>query len=104
MLLFLPCVVVSLLVILMELCLTCDELACAVLLWLLVAASIKTARPQIAKQAIELVEQRLSKEGWPESYDGQTGRYVGKQRRTIPGAFWAIRLLKCWWIILPIFR
>lgn len=55
--------------------------ACAVLLWLLAAASIKIGRPQIAKRAIELVEQRLSKDGWPEYYDGKTGRYVGKQAR-----------------------
>ncbi|XP_022871484.1 probable alkaline/neutral invertase F [Olea europaea var. sylvestris] len=52
-----------------------------VLLWLLTAASIKTGRPQIAKRAIELAEQRLSKDGWPEYYDGITGRYVGKQAR-----------------------
>ena len=35
----------------------------------------------MAKRAIELVEQRLSKDGWPEYYDGKTGRYVGKQAR-----------------------
>ncbi|XP_047979040.1 probable alkaline/neutral invertase F [Salvia hispanica] len=52
-----------------------------VLLWLLTAASIKTGRPQIAKRAIELIEQRLSKDGWPEYYDGITGRYIGKQAR-----------------------
>ncbi|KAJ9171531.1 hypothetical protein P3X46_014887 [Hevea brasiliensis] len=52
-----------------------------VLLWLLTAACIKVGRPQIAKRAVELVEQRLSKDGWPEYYDGKTGRYVGKQAR-----------------------
>ncbi|KAJ9556031.1 hypothetical protein OSB04_010645, partial [Centaurea solstitialis] len=52
-----------------------------VLLWLLTAACIKAGRPQIAKRAIELVEQRLSKDGWPEYYDGKKGRYVGKQAR-----------------------
>ncbi|KAJ6710301.1 ALKALINE/NEUTRAL INVERTASE F-RELATED [Salix koriyanagi] len=52
-----------------------------VLLWLLSAACIKVGRPQIAKRAIELAEQRLSKDGWPEYYDGKTGRYVGKQAR-----------------------
>ena len=52
-----------------------------VLVWLLRAACIKTGRPQIAKWAIELVEQRLSKDGWPEYYDGKTGRYFGKQAR-----------------------
>ncbi|KAK4411526.1 Alkaline/neutral invertase CINV2 [Sesamum angolense] len=45
------------------------------------AASIKTGRPQIAKRAIELVEQRLAKDGWPEYYDGISGRYIGKQAR-----------------------
>ncbi|KAF9687934.1 hypothetical protein SADUNF_Sadunf02G0144800 [Salix dunnii] len=52
-----------------------------VLLWLLSAACIKVGRPQIAKRAIELAEQRMSKDGWPEYYDGKTGRYVGKQAR-----------------------
>ena len=60
----------------------CDNLfVCVVLLWLLTAACIKSGRPQIAKRAIELVEQRLSKDGWPEYYDGKTGRYIGKQAR-----------------------
>ncbi|XP_020538319.1 probable alkaline/neutral invertase F isoform X2 [Jatropha curcas] len=52
-----------------------------VLVWLLAAASIKVGRPQIAKRAVELLEQRLSKDGWPEYYDDKTGRYVGKQAR-----------------------
>ncbi|PQQ16270.1 hypothetical protein Pyn_21957 [Prunus yedoensis var. nudiflora] len=51
------------------------------LLWLLTAACIKTGRPQTAKRAIEQVEQRLSKDGWPEYYDGKAGRYVGKEAR-----------------------
>ncbi|XP_062097349.1 probable alkaline/neutral invertase F [Humulus lupulus] len=52
-----------------------------VLIWLLTAASIKTGRPQIARRAIELAEHRLSKDHWPEYYDGKAGRYVGKQAR-----------------------
>lgn len=52
-----------------------------VLLWLLTAACIKTGRPQIAKRAIDLAESRLSKDQWPEYYDGKLGRYVGKQAR-----------------------
>ncbi|XP_075636098.1 putative alkaline/neutral invertase D [Castanea sativa] len=40
-----------------------------VLVWLLKAACIMTGRPQITKRAIELVEQRLSKDGWPEYCD-----------------------------------
>lgn len=53
----------------------------AALLWLLTGACIKTRMPQMAKKAIELVEQRLSKDGWPEYYDGKTWRYIGKQAR-----------------------
>ncbi|ONI00180.1 hypothetical protein PRUPE_6G072900 [Prunus persica] len=30
---------------------------------------------------MEMVEQRLSKDGWPEYYDGKAGRYIGKQAR-----------------------
>ncbi|KAJ3679819.1 hypothetical protein LUZ60_016097 [Juncus effusus] len=52
-----------------------------VLLWLLTAACIKTGRPQIARRAIELAESRLTKDSWPEYYDGKLGRYVGKQAR-----------------------
>ncbi|KAI6688355.1 hypothetical protein NL676_025183 [Syzygium grande] len=52
-----------------------------VLLWLLTAACIKTGRPLIARRAIELIESRLSKDHWPEYYDGKLGRYVGKQAR-----------------------
>ncbi|KAL7118207.1 hypothetical protein ACP275_03G121000 [Erythranthe tilingii] len=52
-----------------------------VLLWLLTAACIKTGRPQIARRAIDLAESRLLKDGWPEYYDGKSGRYIGKQAR-----------------------
>ncbi|KAL6273723.1 hypothetical protein ACE6H2_024415 [Prunus campanulata] len=38
-------------------------------------------RLQTAKRAIEQMEQRLSKDGWPEYYDGKAGRYIGKQAR-----------------------
>ncbi|CAA3026212.1 probable alkaline/neutral invertase D [Olea europaea var. sylvestris] len=52
-----------------------------VLLWLLTAACIKTGRIQIARRAIDLAENRLLKDGWPEYYDGKLGRYIGKQAR-----------------------
>ncbi|XP_031113163.1 probable alkaline/neutral invertase D [Ipomoea triloba] len=52
-----------------------------VLLWLLVAACIKTGRPQIARRAIDLAESRLLKDSWPEYYDGKLGRFIGKQAR-----------------------
>jgi glycogen debranching enzyme len=51
----------------------------AVILWMLTAACIKTGRPQIVRRAIEQLEQWLSKDGWPEYYDGKAGCYIGKQ-------------------------
>ncbi|XP_074332905.1 putative alkaline/neutral invertase F isoform X2 [Apium graveolens] len=52
-----------------------------VLIWLLTAACIKTKRKHIAEKAVVLIEERLSKDGWPEYYDGKTGQYIGKQAR-----------------------
>lgn len=52
-----------------------------VLLWMLVAAAIKTDRTEIAKRAIELAEKRLLEDQWPEYYDGRNGRLMGKQAR-----------------------
>ncbi|HEY9597541.1 MAG TPA: glycoside hydrolase 100 family protein [Cyanophyceae cyanobacterium] len=52
-----------------------------VLLWMLVAAAIKTDRTEIAKRAIELAEKRLFEDQWPEYYDGRNGRLMGKQAR-----------------------
>ncbi|CAM0947363.1 unnamed protein product [Alopecurus aequalis] len=52
-----------------------------VLLWLLVAVSVKQERLHIARRALELMERRLAKDNFPEYYDGRAGRYVGKQAR-----------------------
>ncbi|KAI5061347.1 hypothetical protein GOP47_0023852 [Adiantum capillus-veneris] len=52
-----------------------------VLIWLFTAACIKTGRPHMARKAMELLESRLSKDHWPEYYDGTFGRYIGKQAR-----------------------
>lgn len=66
-----------------------------VLVWLLTAACIKTEKPKIAKRAIELVEERLSKDGWPEYYGGKTEREIGGKRESIrPGAFLTTWLLR----------
>ena len=35
----------------------------------------------MAEKAIKLLETRLSKDSWPEYYDGKLGRYIGKQAR-----------------------
>jgi hypothetical protein len=52
-----------------------------VLLWPLVAATLKMNRPDLGWQAIELAERRLSEDSWPEYYDGRNGRLVGKEAR-----------------------
>jgi hypothetical protein len=48
---------------------------------MLTAACMKVGRLGLAQRAIELAEQRLSTDGWPEYYDGKLGRYIGKQAR-----------------------
>ncbi len=52
-----------------------------VLLWMLVAAALKTGRKEIAERAIALAEKRLYEDQWPEYYDGKNGRLIGKQAR-----------------------
>ncbi|MEB3213341.1 MAG: glycoside hydrolase 100 family protein [Leptolyngbyaceae bacterium] len=69
------------------------------LLWPLVAVTLKTGRPELAKRAIALAEKRLSKDEWPEYYDGRNGRLVGKASRkyqtwTIAGLILAKKLVE----------
>lgn len=52
-----------------------------VLLWLLTAAAQKTNRLEIAHKAIDIAENRLYQDGWPEYYDGKNARLIGKQSR-----------------------
>ncbi|MCD8485761.1 MAG: glycoside hydrolase 100 family protein [Desertifilum sp.] len=52
-----------------------------VLLWLLVAAAQKAQRLDLAKSAIEVAQQRLQLDRWPEYYDGKSGRLIGKEAR-----------------------
>jgi glycogen debranching enzyme len=52
-----------------------------VLLWLLVAAAQKTNRLELAHKAIDLAENRLMQDEWPEYYDGKNGRLIGKEAR-----------------------
>jgi hypothetical protein len=42
-----------------------------VISWMLTAAAIKVGRPHIAKKAVDLLEEVLAKDGWPEYYDGK---------------------------------
>jgi glycogen debranching enzyme len=70
-----------------------------VLLWFLAAAAQKTGRSEIGWRAIEIAEQRLSQDEWPEYYDGRNGRLVGKASRkyqswTIAGYLLAREFMK----------
>uniref|UniRef100_A0A5B6YZ05 Alkaline/neutral invertase n=1 Tax=Davidia involucrata TaxID=16924 RepID=A0A5B6YZ05_DAVIN len=51
------------------------------LLWQFTLACIKMKRPELARKAIALAEKRLSLDQWPEYYDTQNGRFIGKQSR-----------------------
>lgn len=69
-----------------------------VLLWLLVAASLKYNRPEIAEKAIDIAAKRLPQDEWAEYYDGKNGRLVGKEARkyqtwTIAGFLLAKKLM-----------
>jgi len=52
-----------------------------VLVWMLVAAAQKTGRSEIKHRVIKIAEKRLSKDQWPEYYDGKNGRLIGKEAR-----------------------
>ncbi len=70
-----------------------------VLMWMLAAAALKTGRKEIAYEAIAISSRRLSRDDWPEYYDGHNGRLVGKESRryqtwTIAGYLLAIELME----------
>lgn len=44
-------------------------------------ACIKMGRPELARKAIALVENQLAADNWPEYYDTQKGKFIGKQSR-----------------------
>ncbi|MEH2092350.1 glycoside hydrolase 100 family protein, partial [Nostoc sp.] len=52
-----------------------------VLLWLFAAAALKTGRTELAQVAIAIAEKRLFKDRFPEYYDGNNGRLIGKEAR-----------------------
>jgi hypothetical protein len=51
------------------------------LLWFLTAAALKTGKPELAYQALEIAEKRLSIDRWSEYYDGRQGKLIGKLAR-----------------------
>ncbi len=52
-----------------------------VLLWLFTAAAQKTGRIELAEEAIAIAEDRLFEDKFPEYYDGNNGRLIGKEAR-----------------------
>ncbi len=70
-----------------------------VLTWMLAAAAVKTDRKEIAFEAIAIAGRRLAQDGWPEYYDGQNGKLIGKEARkyqtwTIAGFALATELMQ----------
>jgi glycogen debranching enzyme len=70
-----------------------------VLIWLLVAAAIKSDRLAIAHKSLEIATSRLEKDEWAEYYDGRNGRLIGREARkyqtwTIAGYLFAVELLE----------
>jgi hypothetical protein len=52
-----------------------------VLLWMLMAANVKTDRPELGDKALAIAEKHLQKDQWPEYYDGRNGRLIGRSAR-----------------------
>ena len=52
-----------------------------VLLWSLTAAALKTRRIEVAERAIQLAENYLLDDEWPEYYDGKNGDVIGREAR-----------------------
>ncbi len=50
-----------------------------VLLWPFVAACLKAERRDLAERAFHIAEEKLARHGWPEYYDGRTGRLIGRR-------------------------
>lgn len=50
-----------------------------VLLWPFVAAALKVERRDLAERAFETAAGKLARHRWPEYYDGQSGRLIGRR-------------------------
>ena len=53
------------------------------LIWLLAAACVRTGATDILQRALAPMGSRLSRDNWPEYYDGRNGRLVGKEARVL---------------------
>jgi len=53
------------------------------LVWLLAAACVRTGTFDILQRALDSLGPRLSRDKWPEYYDGHYGRLVGREARIL---------------------
>ncbi|MBD1854764.1 MULTISPECIES: glycoside hydrolase 100 family protein [Leptolyngbya] len=53
----------------------------AVLLWAFAIAAQKTGRVELAERAINIAEERLVQDNYPEYYDGRSGYLIGREAR-----------------------
>lgn len=53
----------------------------AVLLWAFAIAAQKTGRVELAERAINIAEERLVQDSYPEYYDGRSGYLIGREAR-----------------------
>ncbi|KAK1422935.1 hypothetical protein QVD17_18225 [Tagetes erecta] len=51
------------------------------LLWQFTLACIKMGRIELARKAVDIAENRLYADHWPEYYDTRSGKFIGKQSR-----------------------
>lgn len=68
------------------------------LLWPLVLAAMLGGREDLAHHAFDIACRRLPAEGWPEYYDGRTGRLIGRRANT--GQIWSASALILAWQFL----
>lgn len=52
-----------------------------ILLWVLMAAAMKTGRESLGDKALAIATNHLAIDEWPEYYDGKNGRLIGKSAR-----------------------
>jgi glycogen debranching enzyme len=69
------------------------------LLWAVTTAAIKAGYTEMGRDALQIAERRIEKDGWPEYYDGKTNRLIGKEARlyqtwTFAGYMAAYKLLE----------
>ena len=50
-----------------------------VLIWPFVAAALRAGRLEAAERALNLCEERIMQDNWPEYYDGEQGSLIGRR-------------------------